>query len=418
MTNLVMVMPYRAFLKKAKQEGFRVSAIWDPSLSSVMPGSPREFPAYLDELAQIADEFQLTDFSDEPAYADVIRRTAKEFGAAHVYHVGQEASMPTAYRVAEELGMAVNPLRAIELLNDKHAMRKLLADNGVSSVRFAHADRWQDVPELLADFELPVVVKPTELAGSRGVFLLKDAADVAQWGARLAEYDYAGPVLVEEYLRGPEFSVETISSGGEHHVIGVTRKSVGGPPTFVETGHVHPAADSPEIREIGALAVELLRLTGYRSGPAHTEVIYTEHGPKLVESQARLGGDRIPVLVELATGFDIERAIFRALAGKPLLPKTRDEVARVAYLSYPTGVLESVTGLDEVRALDFVAELSFPFEPGDRIPETVDSKTRHGHVIVHGATEEETAAQVARVRDLISVTVTDEITTQRWETAA
>lgn len=405
MRNLVMVMPYKAYLLAAKQEGFRVCAIWDPSLSSVMPTSPRDFPAYLEELRGIADEFVLTDFDDEVGFADVVARAAKEFDADLIYHVGQENSMLATYRVAEQLGKAVNPAGSIELLNDKLAMRRLLAEHGVSTIKFAAADRWQDVAALLDDFTLPVVVKPTELAGSRGVFLLRSKDELAEWGRLLDSYGYAGQLLVEEYLQGQEYSVESISVDGVHHVIGVTTKSLSEPPLFVETGHLHPTPESPRTEAIADLAVQLLTLTGYRTGPAHTEVISTADGPKLVESQARLAGDRIPVLVKLATGFDINRAIFRALAGRPLDPVVPKRYARVAYLEYPTGVLRSVRGLDAVRALDFVAELSFPFVVGDVIPPVVDSKTRHGYVVLHGVSPEQVVERVAEIRSMIDVRV-------------
>ncbi len=403
MTNLVMVMPYKAFIIKAKQEGFRVCAIWDPSLSSVMPASPRDFPAYLTELRRLADAFLLTDFADQAEFRRVVTRAASEFAADYVYHVGQEASMLQTYRLAEELGKEVNSARSIELLNDKLAMRRLLAGHGLSAVRFEHAERWQDVARLLDRFTLPVVVKPAELAGSRGVYLLRRPGELERWGHLLDSYGYRGGLLVEEYLRGPEYSVETISSHGRHEVIGVTVKAVGAPPLFVETGHVHPAPDTAATREIAALAVELLKLTGYRTGPAHTEVIWTKSGPRIIESQARLAGDRIPRLVGLSTGFDIDRAIFRALAGRPLGAVSPQRVARVAYFEFPAGVLRSVSGVAAARDLGFVAELSFPFEVGDTIPPVVDSKSRHGYVVVVGESAAQTQERARQVRSMIDV---------------
>ncbi|MEU9067531.1 ATP-grasp domain-containing protein [Streptomyces sp. NPDC048109] len=411
MTNLVMVMPYKAYLLAAKAEGFRVCAVWDPSLSSVMPTSPRDFPGYLEELRGIADRFLLTDFADQQKFSETLRRAVADFGADRLYHVGQEASMLPAYRVAEELHKEVNPSRAIENLNDKFAMRRLLAENGLSPVQFGYARHWREAAELLATFRLPVVVKPTELAGSRGVFLLEDESQLVEWGRVLDSYDYTGPVLIEEYLRGPEYSVESISSHGVHHVVGITVKSLGKPPLFVETGHLFPMPDSPRAKEISDLVVRFLTLSGYLTGPAHTEVIWTEHGPRLVESQARLAGDRIPNLVRIATGFDCNRAVFRALAGRPLGSVTAERCARVAYLTYPTGVLRAVRGLEAVRALDFVHELSFPFAVGDSIPPVVDSKTRHGYVVLHADSAGQADERVDRVRAMIEVDVDHEVPT-------
>jgi biotin carboxylase len=402
-TNLVMVMPYRAFVAKAQREGFRVFAIWDPKVAKVLFGA--HATEYLQELRRKTEGFALTDFTDRAEFDRVLRTAIGRFAADLVYHVGTEDTMLATYRVAEELGKSVNPSRSIELLNDKLAMRRLLLEHGRSTVRFAAVDQWQEVAGVLDEFEPPVVVKPTTLAGSRGVYLLSHRDELARWGRLLDSYGYRGPVLVEEYLRGPEFSVETLSVNGQHRVIGVTRKVLGAPPLFVELGHVHPVPDSAQTREMAALTVDLLQLAGYRCGPAHTEVIWTPTGPEIVESQARLGGDRIPQLVELATGFDPERAMFQILAGRPLPDGERRQVARIAYFELPPGELRSVTGLEQARALDFVADLSFPFGPGDRIPETVDSKSRHGYVMVVGDSEEHTAQRVEQVRALVQVTV-------------
>lgn len=407
--NLVMVMPYQAYLKKAEAEGFRIHALWDPAEAGRLFGA--QAAEYLGQVEALADGFQLVDFTDPAAYADAIRAAVRETGADHVWHVGSEESMMLAYEVADELGKAVNAPRSVALLNDKLAMRTLLRDKGISSIRFATAERWPDVAALLGDFTLPVVVKPAILSASRGTFLLTDPAELPAWGAQLAAIGYDGPLLVEEYLRGPEFSVETLTVRGEHHVIGVTRKLLGPLPHFVERGHLFGEPETAETRQVAGLAVELLDAAGYQCGPAHTEVILTDDGPRIVESQARLGGDKIPDIIRLGRGYDIKRAMFAALAGRTPSPVPAavpaGSVGHIAYLDFPTGVLRSVSGLDEVRALDFVDTLNFPFSVGDVLPEMVSSKTRHGYVILTASDDAEQAlARADRVRELIKVEVT------------
>lgn len=403
MPNLVMVMPYRAYLRKAQDEGFRISTIWDPAVADRLYGAHAS--QYLQDVEALADDFRLVDFTDRAAYAEAIRAAVRETDADHVWHVGGEDTMMLAYEVADELGKAVNTPRSVALLNDKLAMRTLLRDRGISSVRFAAAERWQDVAPLLADFTLPVVVKPTTLSGSRGTFLLTDPADLPAWSETLASYHYDGPLLIEEHLRGQELSVETLTVRGEHHVIGVTRKLLGPLPHFVELGHVFPEPDTAHTRRAAALAVELLDVVGYQCGPAHTEVILTASGPRIVESQARLGGDKIPEIIQLATGFDMKRGMFAALAGRAPRLDPAESVGHIAYLSLPNGILRSVSGLDEVRGLDFVDTLSFPFSVGDVVPETVNSKTRHGYVILTGADAAQARARADQVRELIKVEV-------------
>lgn len=403
MSNLVMVMPYLAYIAKARQEGFRISAIWDRAVADRLYGS--RAGAYLADVQAQVEHFQLVDFTDRTAYAEAIRAAVQEFDAEYVWHLGGEDSMMTAYETAAELGRAVNSPQAVALLNDKLAMRRLLRERGISTVRFAEAGHWSEVAGLLADFELPVVLKPTTLAGSRGTYLLTDPADLPAWGEALAGYHYEGPLLIEEYLRGPEFSVETLTVDGAHHVVGVTRKLLGPLPHFVEMGHVFPEPDSAQNQQVAALAVALLDAAGYRCGPAHTEVIVTADGPRIVESQARLGGDKIPSIVQLATGIDLEQEVFAALAGRVPAAPQPGLVGHIAYLDLPLGVLRAVRGLEAVRELDFVDSVSFPFEVGQTIAQTVNSKTRHGFVILTGADVAQVLERADLVRSMIAVEV-------------
>ncbi len=405
-TKVLMVMPYLDYIPKARQEGFQIFAIWDRKVAEGSFGAGAE--QYLAGIAEAADSLQLTDFDDDEGFREVLRKAVAEFEPDYLYHVGAEESMLLACEVAEELGIAVNSARSIEVLNNKLELRRALAEHGLSPVKYAHAERWQDVAALLGDFTLPVVAKPTQLSGSRAVVLLRDETELAGWGALLESYDYAGPVMVEEYLSGPEFSVETISVRGTHHVIGVTRKVLGPPPLFVEAGHIHPEPASRETDLIARLAVDMLNVTGYQNGPAHTEVKLTPDGPRIVESQARLGGDKIPHLVTLSTGFDMMRSIFVALAGGPLDPVVATGSARIHYFSLPCGVIRSVADLGEAAALDFVYELHFTLKPGDVVPETVDWRTRHGYVIVSGDSPEQTLERARQVESMLKVDVDTE----------
>jgi biotin carboxylase len=395
MTMLLMVMPYRQFVRKAREEGFRVCSIWDPRL---------ETADYLRDVRDVSDVFLTADFDRPHELKRVVREAAERYDARWIYHVGREDSMLPVYEVAEELGRSLNPTSSIRLLNDKLAMRDLLRAHGLSAVRYETARNVDGLRAVLETFGLPAIVKPTCLFASRGVYLLRDGDEIPAWERLLQRYGYDGPFLVEEHLRGPEYSVETLTYGGAHHVVGITAKQVTPPPLFVETGHLHPAPLPPERqRAIEDLVTALLDASGYRFGPAHTEVIWTSDGPRIIESQARLGGDRIPRLVELTTGLDMERAIFSMLAGAPPALRPHAGSARIRYLAFEPGLVRSITGLDAARELGFVDQLDMQLEVGDEAPETTDSKTRHGYVIVSGSSAQETDARAQAAVDRLGV---------------
>ncbi|AWZ05909.1 MULTISPECIES: ATP-grasp domain-containing protein [unclassified Streptomyces] len=394
--RLLMVMPYEQLVRKAVEAGFRVWSIWDPKLRPA---------AYLDKVAAHSEQVALVDFEDEAALRALVARIAGEYRVDHVLHLGSESSMAPVLAEAEALGLSPNRAESVRLLNDKNAMRRLLNRNGVSVVRAREAAVLREVAGLLAEFGLPAVVKPANSAGSRGIALVRTAADLAEWTRLVEAAGLEGPYIIEEFLDGPEFSVETLTVDGMHEVVGITAKQTSGAPRFIETGHVHPAPLSPvDEGAIRSTVTALLDLAGYEFGPAHTEVILTPAGPRIVESQARLGGDRIPLLVEVATGFDLEAAIFRALAGEDVKVPAPHRYASIGYFRLPAGPLESVGGLAELAALEHVHAVHFPYEAGDVLPHTTDSATRHGYAVVDAASPAEAAERIASARAALRTT--------------
>ncbi|MEU8264743.1 ATP-grasp domain-containing protein [Micromonospora sp. NPDC048999] len=396
-SRLLMVMPYPYLAQRAVAEGFRVFALWDPALES---------GDYLRTVERHCEALEFVDFTDESALRARVREMAARYHVDRILHLGREESMLTVYEVAAELDLATNPPEAIRALNDKAAMRQLLASAGLSPVRCVEVSTADRVPDVLDRFAMPVITKPTRMAGSRGVRLVRTIEDLDEWRRQLDRYGYTGPVLVEEYLEGSEYSVETISVAGQHHVLGITAKQLRPPPGFVEIGHVYPAPlNTTDRLAIAEVVTALLQAADYQFGPAHTEVILTRQGPRIVESQARLAGDRIPRLVELATGMDPAVTIFRALASAPVEPVQPKKAAAISFFELEPGRLLELTGLDEMRRLPFVDTVVFHHEVGDDLPEVIDNRTRHGYVIVTAPTHDDLAPRIAEARRLLRVVI-------------
>jgi biotin carboxylase len=394
--RILMVQPYRQLVEKAVAAGFEVVSIWDPRLQSA---------EYLREVARHSRELLSADFTDEAALRALIRETAIAHDVAHVLHLGKESTMLATALEAEALGLAVNPPEAVRRLNDKAAMRELLAEHGLSPVRSAVTDTPDQVALLLGDFGCPAIVKPTRLQGSAGVRLVRSSDELRGWQQELKTLGYDGQVVVEEFLEGPEFSVETLSAGGRHQVVGITAKQVTDGPLFVETGQLFPAPlPADTAHAMGELVTALLDAAGHRFGPAHTEIILTPAGPRVVESQARLGGDRIPHLIRIATGFDIEAAVFEALAGRPVETASAVRSAAISFFQLEPGRIERLEGLDAIPQLPYVHDLRFPYGPGDELPVTVHSGSRHGFVVVEGADGHEADQRARTAKELLKVT--------------
>ena len=169
----------------------------------------------------------------------------------------------------------------------------------------------------------PCVIKPVPGAGKRGVSFVDSEKEFRE-AIRYAEAEPHRAILVEEYIRGREVSVETISYEGQHHVIQITDKETTGAPHFLELAHHQPSTVPPEIHDtICRVIPRLLSAVGFENGAAHTELKIDGKNIYLIEINARGGGDEISNrLVELSTGYDYVRGMIEVALGIFKAPST------------------------------------------------------------------------------------------------
>ncbi|MEV0586299.1 ATP-grasp domain-containing protein [Nonomuraea sp. NPDC050310] len=390
------------FVRKARELGMNVVYVQHPN-------------QYDQSHWPYVDQALLVDYTDTERLLPLVRalHDVHPFDAViSLYELGVQ---PAAL-IDEMLGLGGYSLETVDLLLDKASMRQRLNALGISPVAAAVGRTEQDLRAFAAAHGLPIFVKPVAEAGSIGVFAVRDEADLAAIPARFRELeatfdpaDLAGPLdrfLMEEYLDGPEISVETLSFDGRHVVIGITDKVLGGP-GFVEVGHSspsrHPAA---ALRAAEELVLTFLDAVGLRHGPGHTELKLTSRGPRIIESHTRIGGDRINELTELAYGVDMDRYALGARLGllEPLPASPRPVGgAAIRFLTPPPGTVLSITGEDAVRADPALVELELSVGPGDVVPPLTWSEDRIGHILARGATPEDAIAACTRLAALIHI---------------
>ncbi|WP_116210647.1 ATP-grasp domain-containing protein [Streptomyces olivoreticuli] len=223
----------------------------------------------------------------------------------HEEHIVQAAL------VAEELGLPGTAADAVRRCRDKFATRTALAAAGLPQPRFELTGSREEALAAAERLGYPVVIKPRAAGGSQGVVLVHDAAGLSRQFETTRDVpvphapDFDQVVLVEEYLEGPEISVDAVVRGGRVTPLFVGRKEVGYPPYFEETGHRVDSADpllsDPDLLRTLTGIHEAL---GCSDGWTHSELKLTPQGPKLIEVNGRLGGDLIPYLGMRASGID------------------------------------------------------------------------------------------------------------------
>ncbi|AZQ40761.1 ATP-grasp domain-containing protein [Streptomyces cyaneochromogenes] len=265
--------------------------------------------------------------------------------------------LPTVARIAGHLGLPGPGPEAVENACRKDATRRVLADAGLPGPRFAVHEEWADLARAAKEIGYPLVAKPVDLCAGMYVRRVDDEDQLAELFRALAEFPVNArgqrrtpAVLLEELLDGPEVSVETVSHGGAVHLVGVTDKSIGGAPAFIETGHMFPAAlplaDTDAVEQTALGALKALGLTD--GVVAHTEIKLTSAGPRLVEVNPRPAGNRITELVRHVTGIDLAAAFVDvALGREPDLRRT-DTGLRSAAIGFlvpdRAGTLQTLDG--------------------------------------------------------------------------
>ena len=358
-------------IKKAKEMGLSVIAVdMDPNaVGFAEEGIDREVISTTDTLE--------------------VLKAAKRHGINGIMTLASDMPIRTIAVVARELGLAgVTEETALKATN-KAAMRDALYSHSVPIPMYFKASSKEDYFKAVNEIKrhgCQCIIKPADNSGSRGVNLLKsyekEMVDRAYEYSK--KYSRSGDLVVEEYLEGPEVSVETLSLDGECHVIQITDKMTTGAPYFVETGHSQPSMLPADIQlKIMEVAVAANRSIGIENGPLHTEIKVTSEGPKIIELGARLGGDNITThLVPLSTGVNMVECCIKIALGETPDYKTKHyKASAIRYLESKEGVIQKIEGVQNAGKIEGIKQISIVHGVGEHIKQVRSSVDRIGFVI-------------------------------------
>lgn len=265
---------------------------------------------------------------------DAIIKRCRELGVDGVATIGSDLGNIAVARVAEALDLTANSVECVNRTTNKELMRRTFEANGDPSPRSVPVMSEDDLEAL--DLMYPVIVKPADRSGSRGITKLESAVGLRDAVSRAIGESFAKEALVEEFVRGNEYSVEYISWRGSHRFLSVTEKFTTGSPAFIEKGHLEPARISSDSKAAICSVVEhALNGLGVRYGASHSEVKVDADGTvKIIEVGSRMGGDCIgSSLVSLSCGYDFVNAVIDVALGiEPPMPT--DTVCRHAAIRF------------------------------------------------------------------------------------
>jgi hypothetical protein len=338
----------------------------------------------------------------------------------------QEMAQVTAAETARALGLPGNPPDAVRCIRAKDLCRAKLAAAGFPQPAVRLCGSIQEAADFLTRSAGPWIVKPRDAMGSVGVSQIRHASGLP---AALALLPDDRPFLVEEFVEGPELSVEGIFLGGVPRVLAVTAKEKTPPPYFVEIGHILPAG-LPEARrrQIELQVTAALTALGLRTGAFHVELWLTATGIVLGEVHGRFGGAWIHrMLAHVIPGLEPFGLIYDDLlaqacgqpAGQRTGPATGQPAGRVGpygplrpvrgaavrYLLPPPGRVVRIDGWDRVLSHPAVLHAELTVTEGDVVRPVRESGDRVGLVAVGAATSGQARALASELAASVSFTV-------------
>jgi biotin carboxylase len=373
----------RALAETAVGSGYQVHAATTPD----------QHANYSPDLLSVLSGCLLTDFSRPEHAVDKVVDYARRIGAGAVLSTNEYLT-PLLARVCAALGLPGNDPALAVAARNKSDMARQFARHGVTAPPTLVVEHEDDLLGLCADGRLgfPCVIKPAEGAGSSGVTVVNsadealDAFRAAQERRGMYEMPLDPRVLVQDYVEGTEYSVESITQHEVSTHLCLTRKTVTGGAHRVELGHGLPAVLSPDTEAVVYREAErAIAAVGIRDSASHTEVMLTPDGRcTVIEIGARLGAGQIGFLIHHALGIDPWAACLDVALGRPArLTPTRRDFAAVRFLTGPRpGRLASVTGLPATSHR--VPTVHTRRTVGDHVDAAAGNGSRLGYFVVTG----------------------------------
>lgn len=331
------------------------------------------------------DEFYKCSLKDREG----VLRIAKEFKPDGITVGMVDIAVPACAYVAEQLGLPGMSMSSAVKSTDKYEMIKAFEQNNVPHPWYRYI-RKEEIASTDTDIDYPVIVKPVDMAGSRGIYLVNTAQELINSIKCSSELSDRGDVIVEEYLDGPEVSVEIVVKNGVPYVMQVTDKTTSGAPHFAETGHLQPSQlPFKVIEDIKHVACEAAKALELKNSLGHAEIKATSNGAKMIEMGARAGGDGIAEqLIELSAGVSFsEYAIKIALGMDFDVPdQVNNNASCIRFIISEDGTLEEISGVEEAINIEGVEEVGITGVVGKAYSAMVDNSGRLGHVICSAKT--------------------------------
>lgn len=340
---------------------------------------------------------------------DFIKVCAQRYNVNAIVGIATDVAVPSVARACASLGFSSIPVEAADVSVNKLLQRKHMQAAGLRVPAFMPFQSVDKAQANAAHIGFPLVIKPSDAAGSRGVSLVQNEREVIQAAEAALAASRSKTGIVEEYIDGVEVSVEGFVVGGKFHAICLSEKTRTPPPYLLDTEvHFPDSLSQAERSSVLALASDAVAACGLDNCPVHMEILRSNKGPIVVELAARGAGFRVFTnILPHVTGIDTVDVQLRLALGETVVISAKEPLkgAVIAFLSPKPGKLKFIEGLDQAREVPGVQEAEVYIETGAVMGKLKCGADRIGHLIVFGENRQEAEEHAMLALSLIKLGV-------------
>ena len=392
---------YQTFaIKEAKRLGYYVIT------ADYLPSNPGH---------KFADEYHNVSTIDKEA----VLALAQELKIDGIVAYASDPAAPTAAYVAEKMGLPTSPYKSVEILSNKDLFRAYLQEHGFNCPKAMGFVKYEDALAHKDEFTLPVMVKPVDSSGSKGITKLTDWSKLQEAVEEALSYSRGKRFLIEEFIvkKGHQISGDAFSVDGKlvFHCLGNEFYDPSCDKDFAPLGECWPfQMDHKYIEELEEQLQRLMASLRMKSNAYNVEAIVGEDDKVyLLELGARSGGSLIPQVVEHATGINMVTWVIQAAAGDPIdlsvLDGRTEMPVKGCWSNYmvhsdKTGKFKSISfdeQFEKAHVVDFVNDLHV----GDAIHRFRDAQDCIGELILKYANMDEMFDVIKNIEKYINVEV-------------
>ena len=349
-----------------------------------------------------ADKFLKISTMDKPA----VMRAAQKENIDYILTACGDQPLSTMAYVATEMGLPTYlSEQDVRDLTNKRFMKDKMVQSGIPTARHIYIDRSWD--GRLPDIEYPLVVKPVDSNGSKGVKKVFSPADLSSALKEAFSYSLSGDVIIEEFKSGEELSVDVYIEGATAKLLSVTasRKISENKDSFTIIQSYYPAPTGFKEERVLDICQKIADAWHLHDTPLLVQMIHKGENYNVLEFSARMGGGSKYRLIQVLSGVDIMKVYVEMVMGqKPHVePKKQYNNAIMSYIYCYPGVYESVEGFDSLKARGIIHDYFIYRAPNSVIEKSNTSSDRAAGFLVVGASQEEVDNKLSDANRFIRV---------------